>query len=83
MDYSELVEFLNDKFKKIDERFDQLPTKAWVQDLIVSLRGDTDTKFQKEDIKVNRLSDMLHEKHLISDSERKELRDLNVFSNKN
>ena len=78
-DFSELIEYLDDKFQNIDKQFAQLPTKSYLDDKLADLEGDLIKKLRKEDEKVNRLAEILKQKDILSDSEIRELDDLKVF----
>lgn len=87
MDYSELVDFLNGKFLKVEERFtrqdemfkqidlriSQLPTKAYVDNKIADLKGEMVAGFEKTHAKIDRITDILKHKNIITDSEHEEL----------
>ncbi len=91
MDYSELVDFLNGKFLKVEERFtqqdemfkqidlriSQLPTKAYVDNKIADLKGELKGEmvagFEKTHAKIDRITDILKYKNIITDSEHEEL----------
>lgn len=92
-DYSELIEYLDQKFENIDKQFkridgqfqnvdnqfSQLPTKSYLDDKLVDLEGDWMKKLRKEDEKVNRLAELLKQKKILTDSELSELANLKVF----
>ena len=61
-DFSELIEYLDDKFQNIDKQFAQLPTKSYLDDKLADLEGDLIKKLRKEDEKVNRLAEILKQK---------------------
>ena len=88
-DFSELIEYLDGKFQKIDTQLAelpkmhgqiaQLPTKAYLDDKLANLEGGLVAKLRKEDEKVNMLAAMLKEKKVLTDSDIKELGQLQVF----
>ena len=85
-DFDGLVEFLEDKFdgigqkfSEIDDKINQLPTKSYLDDKIAGLEGGLITKLRKEDDKMNRLLEIMKQKNLLSESEVAELANLVVF----
>jgi len=77
--YSELIEYLDEKFQAIDNKFAQLPTKSYIDDKLADLEGGLVTKLRKEDEKVNRLAEILKAKNVLSESDIAELKKLQVF----
>jgi hypothetical protein len=57
-----------------------LPTKSYLDDKLANLEGGLIAKLRKEDEKVNRLAEMLKQKNLLTESDIKELGQLQVFS---
>jgi hypothetical protein len=78
-DYSELIEYLDEKFQDIDNKFSQLPTKGYLDDKMANLEGGLHVTLRKEDEKINRLTQILREKKVLSDSDVSELKELKVF----
>ena len=78
-DHTELIEYLDQKFQAIEDRFSQLPTKSYLDDKLADLEGGLVTKLRKEDEKLNRLAGMLKEKKLLNDADIAELQRLQVF----
>ncbi len=78
-DHTELVEYLDEKFQAIEDRFAQLPTKSYLDDKLADLEGGIITKLRKEDDKLNRLAEMLKDKKVLSETDIAELKKLVVF----
>lgn len=85
-DNKELIEFLGEQFQHVDKKFQeldakisQLPTKSYLDDKMADLEGGLVSKLRKEDDKVNRLSEMLRTKKVLTDIDMEELKKLQVF----
>lgn len=84
-DFSELIEYLDEKFQEVatkayvDEKIAPLPTKSYLDEKFANLEGDLIVKLRKEDQKINRLAEILKQKNILSDSDLLELAQLRVF----
>lgn len=63
----------------LDERINPLPTKSYLDRKIAELQGDLGVKLRREDQKLNRLTEILKDKNVLSDRDFAELSDLRVF----
>jgi hypothetical protein len=70
-EYIELIEYL-------DQRFSQIPTKAYLDNKLAELEGRLTTNDLKSDYKITRLAEILKTKNVINESEFKELGDIKL-----
>jgi hypothetical protein len=78
--FNDLTEGMNGKFNKVDSRFDKVEnrlakvemnmvSKEYLDEKLLSLKGDLTILMRKEDIKVRALVDLLVHKRIINSEE--------------
>ena len=82
----EKFQVINNRFEQLEIKFDdlqksvaQLPTKSYLDDKLANLEGGLITKLRKEDEKLNRLTELLKQKKILTEGDVTELQNLQVF----
>lgn len=65
--------------KGLDQVRSEMVTKSYLDDKLADLEGGLIAKLKKEDIKMNRLIEIMEKKSLLSRAEIKELNQIKVF----
>lgn len=90
-DFAQVIEYnINPQFDEVRGRLDgvenrlsrvesQMVTKSYLDDKMAELEGGLVVKLRKEDIKMNRLIEIMKKKSLLSKSEVKELNEFKIF----
>jgi len=78
-DMSDHIEKLDTRVETLETKMSNLPDKLYFEDKFADIKGDLVAKLRKEDLKIQRLTEMLKQKNILSGADIEELKKFQIF----
>ena len=76
---SDHIEKLDTRVETLETKMSNLPDKLYFEDKFADIKGDLVAKLRKEDLKIQRLTEMLKQKNILSGADIEELKKFQIF----